>query len=199
LCGIGDRAISRASSPRGNAFRSHSARSAAPGTCAGRNCRDDPRQGYPEHAVCIGVAAARPEAGRRHLVELGERSVGWIVAGHDPHGTAGIAQHAAPDCAVSGTDRHAVVVTAMRLSLVGSSGCWGSTHSSRLPLPLVSRTNGVQPCDLTSSPVSSYISRFNQPSTPGPTTPALVHNVLLASEAKLRWWVGKHRNAADVS
>src|SRR5262249_60842060 len=51
----------------------------------------------------------------------------------------------------------------------------------------------------TSSPAPSDFSGFTQPSTPGPTTPALVHNVLLASEAKLRWWVGKHRNAADVS
>src|SRR5437016_8077826 len=80
----------------------------------------------------------------------------------------------------------------IRLSLAGSTASFGSTHSSRLPLPLVSRTNGVQPCDLTSSPVSSYIFRLSHPGTPGPATPALVHNVLLASEAKLRWWVGKH-------
>ena len=35
----------------------------------------------------------------------------------------------------------------MRLSFAGSTGWFGSTHSSRLPLPLVSRTSGVQPCD----------------------------------------------------
>jgi hypothetical protein len=34
-----------------------------------------------------------------------------------------------------------------------------------LPLPLVSRMNGVQPCDFTSSPVSSNIFRFSQPTT----------------------------------
>ena len=36
----------------------------------------------------------------------------------------------------------------MRLSFAGSIGWLGSTYSSRLPLPLVSRTNGDQPCDL---------------------------------------------------
>ena len=34
----------------------------------------------------------------------------------------------------------------MRLSLAGSIGWLGSTYSSRLPLPLVSSTNGDQPC-----------------------------------------------------
>src|SRR5881296_284153 len=51
--------------------------------------------------------------------------------------------------------------------------------------------NGVQPCDFTSSPVSSNILRFSQPTAPGPVTPLLAHNVLLASSAKIRWWVGK--------
>jgi hypothetical protein len=35
----------------------------------------------------------------------------------------------------------------MRLSLVGSTGWFGSTYSSRLPLPLVSRMRAVHPCD----------------------------------------------------
>mgnify|MGYP000485160033 CR=1 FL=1 len=52
--------------------------------------------------------------------------------------------------------------------------------------------NGVQPCDFASSPVSSYILRFSHPITPGPTTPALVHSVWLASSANCRWCVGKH-------
>src|SRR5919108_2326478 len=80
----------------------------------------------------------------------------------------------------------------MRLSLVGSTGWSGSTYSSRLPLPLVSRMSAVQPCDLTSSPVSSNILRFSQPMTPLAGPPALVHSVSLASSAKTKWWVGKH-------
>src|SRR5262249_53816400 len=68
------------------------------------------RQRYPEHAVGIDIAAARPEAGRWHLIELGECGVGRIVARRNQNGPAGIAQHAAPHCSVSGADRHAVVV-----------------------------------------------------------------------------------------
>src|SRR5262245_10521747 len=79
----------------------------------------------------------------------------------------------------------------MRLSLFGSSGWFGSTHSSRLPLPLVSMTIGVQPCDFTSSPVSSNFLVSTQPSTPLPGPPALSHSVLLASSANTRWCVGK--------
>src|ERR1051325_11703744 len=41
----------------------------------------------------------------------------------------------------------------MRWSLVGSIGSFGSLYASRLPLPLVSRMNGVQPCAFCSSPV----------------------------------------------
>src|SRR5262249_43241868 len=48
-----------------------------------------------------------------------------------------------------------------------------------------------QPCDFCSSPVSSNILRFSQPKTGGCGPPALVHRVLLASSAKIRWWVGK--------
>src|SRR5712692_1105547 len=76
--------------------------------------------------------------------------------------------------------------TCTRLSFIGSTGWLGSTHSSRLPLPLVSRMNGVQPCDFTSSPVSSNILRFSQPTTPLAGPPALVHSVWLASSAKIR-------------
>src|SRR5271170_7723076 len=79
----------------------------------------------------------------------------------------------------------------MRLSLVGSTGWLGSTNSSRLPLPLVSRTNGVQPCDFISSPVSSSIFVFTQPSTAAPTPPELAHSVRLASKPNCTWWVGK--------
>ena len=79
----------------------------------------------------------------------------------------------------------------MRLSFVGSTGAFGSTHSSRLPLPLVSRMNGVQPCARSSSPVSSNTLRLNQPMTWLPASP-LVHSVLFASSAKTRWCVWKH-------
>src|ERR1700682_3685341 len=80
----------------------------------------------------------------------------------------------------------------MRLSLAGSTAWFGSTYpSSRLPLPLVSRMRADQPCDFASSPVSSNILRLSQPTTPLCGPPALVHNVLLASSANTRWWVGK--------
>src|ERR1700730_16280291 len=80
----------------------------------------------------------------------------------------------------------------MRLSLVGSTGWFGSTYSSsRLPLPLVSRMSADQPCDFASSPVSSNILRLSQPTTPLCGPPALVHSVLLASSANTRWCVGK--------
>ena len=48
----------------------------------------------------------------------------------------------------------------MRVSFVGSSGWFGSVYSSRLPLPFVSRMSAVQPCDFSSSPVSSNIFVF---------------------------------------
>src|SRR5687767_6271800 len=51
--------------------------------------------------------------------------------------------------------------------------------------------NGVQPCARSSSPVSSNTLRFSQPTTPTPPPPLLVHKVLLASSAKMRWCVGK--------
>src|SRR5579862_886411 len=79
----------------------------------------------------------------------------------------------------------------MRLSLAGSTGWLGSTNSSRLPLPLVSRTNGVQPCAFTSSPVSSSSLVLTQPSTAAPTPPELDHSVRLASKPNCTWWVGK--------
>src|SRR5436190_11040924 len=80
----------------------------------------------------------------------------------------------------------------MRLSLVGSTGWFGCTYSPRLPSPLVSRMNGVQPCDFTSSPVSSYIFMLIQPAAPLCAPPALAHSVLLASKPNCTWWVGKH-------
>src|SRR5205814_4243380 len=59
---------------------------------------------------------------------------------------------------------------------------------SRLPLPLVSRIRAVQPCDFSSSPVSSNSFVFSQPTT-GP--PPDVHSVRFASSANIRWWVLK--------
>src|SRR3989442_6107286 len=68
-----------------------------------------------------------------------------------------------------------------RLSLLGSSGWLGSTQASCLPLLLVSRINGAQPCDFCSSLVSSNIFVLNQPTTSPAPVPALVnHSVLLA-------------------
>ncbi len=51
--------------------------------------------------------------------------------------------------------------------------------------------NGVQPCDLTSSPVSSNIFRLIQPTTLLAAPPLLSHSVLLASSAKTKWCVEK--------
>src|SRR3954462_7935308 len=78
----------------------------------------------------------------------------------------------------------------MRLSLPVSIGLSGSTYSPRLPSPDVSSTNGVQPCDCTSSPVVANFLTSSQPSTAGPTTPAL-KNSMSWSRVKARWWVGK--------
>ena len=50
-------------------------------------------------------------------------------------------------------------------------------------------TRAVQPWDFSSSPVSSNIFVFSQPTT-GP--PPLVHSVWFASSANIRWWVLKH-------
>ena len=59
----------------------------------------------------------------------------------------------------------------MRMSLPASTGLLGSVYSSRLPLPLVSSTNGDQPCDFAASPVSSNILVLIQPATgPAPLT-----------------------------
>ena len=66
----------------------------------------------------------------------------------------------------------------MRLSLPGSAGWFGSTCSSRRPLPLVSRMNGDQPCALAASPVSSNTRVLIQPAT-GPVP--LSHSVSSAS------------------
>src|SRR3982750_2021380 len=49
--------------------------------------------------------------------------------------------------------------------------------------------SGVQPCDFSSSPVSSNSFVFSHPTT-GP--PPLVHSVLFASSANMRWCVAKH-------
>src|SRR6266851_3977819 len=51
--------------------------------------------------------------------------------------------------------------------------------------------NGDQPCDFSSSPVSSNILRLSHPMTGVCGPPALVHSVLLPSSAKIRWCVGK--------
>src|SRR5207253_587558 len=57
--------------------------------------------------------------------------------------------------------------------------------ASRFPLPLVSSTSAVHPCDFSSSPVWSNIFVFSQPTTP-PPPPVLVHSVLFASSANTR-------------
>src|SRR6186997_2394427 len=67
---------------------------------------------------------------------------------------------------------------AIRLSFAGSTGWSGSTQSSRLPLPLLSSTNGDQPCAFAASPVSSSTLVFTQPAT-GPLP--LTHSVSFAS------------------
>src|SRR5215216_33988 len=77
----------------------------------------------------------------------------------------------------------------MRLSFAGSTATFGSTYSSRVPLPFVSRISAVHPCDFSSSPVSSNSFVLSQPTT-GP--PPLVHSVLFASSANMRWCVLKH-------
>src|SRR5256885_16367721 len=51
--------------------------------------------------------------------------------------------------------------------------------------------NGVQPCDFTSSPVSSNILVLTQPSTSAPAPPELAHSVRLASKPNCTWCVGK--------
>src|ERR1700730_17829700 len=76
------------------------------------------------------------------------------------------------------------------MSFVGSTGWFGSTHASLLPLPFVSMINGVHPWDFTSSPVFRNIFVFSQPTAP-PPPPLLVHSVLFASSANIRWCVPK--------
>src|SRR5580700_8479634 len=79
----------------------------------------------------------------------------------------------------------------MRLSFCGSIGWFGSTSSSRLPLPLVSTTSAVQPCDEAASPVARNFLVFSQPTTGFCGPPALVQRVLSPSGANCRWWVEK--------
>src|SRR5215471_15342288 len=81
----------------------------------------------------------------------------------------------------------------MRVSFAGSGGWFGSTYASRLPLPLVSTTIGVQPCDFAASPVSKYVFVFTQPTTPllDPGPPCDSHSVWSLSFAKNRWCVKK--------
>jgi hypothetical protein len=69
------------------------------------------------------------------------------------------------------------------LSFVGSTGSFGSTYASRLPLPFVSRMSAVQPCDFSSSCVSSNIFVLSQPTT---APPPLVQSVRFASSANIR-------------
>src|SRR5712671_2838088 len=51
--------------------------------------------------------------------------------------------------------------------------------------------NGVQPCDLISSPVASSILVLTQPRTSAPAPPELAQSVRLASKPNCTWWVGK--------
>src|ERR1700761_6450368 len=98
-----------------------------------------------------------------------------------------IVPHTAPSDGLTAT---AYSLTAMRLSLPGCTGSLGSTYAPRLPSPEVSTTNGVQRCDCTSSLVASNFFTSSQPSTAGPTTPALKNSCAWSRE-KARWWVGK--------
>src|SRR2546425_12538203 len=83
--------------------------------------------------------------------------------------------------------------SASRLSLVGSSGWLGSTQASRLPLPLVSTTRGVQPCDVPASRVSQNIFVLIQPTMASSFWRLLLsHSVWSASSAKFKWCVPKH-------
>src|SRR5690606_31659218 len=93
-----------------------------------------------------------------------------------------------PQTEASGAGQTAYRPLAIRLSLFGSTGSFGSTYSSLFPLPLVSRISGVQPCEATSSPVSSYFLVSSQPIT---CPPPLVQRVLFSSSANIRWWVLK--------
>src|SRR5918994_4486291 len=74
------------------------------------------------------------------------------------------------------------------MSLPACVGWPGSVHSSTLPLPLVSSTNGAQPCALTASPVSSHTFVLTQPAT-GPLPES--HSVSSTSYPNCGWWVPK--------
>src|SRR6185312_3960016 len=86
-----------------------------------------------------------------------------------------------------------------RLSPLGAvtTFCSLSRYGSRLPLPLVSSTSAVQPCDFAASCVRSHIRVFSHPTTP-PPPPLLVHSVLFASEANTRWCVPKQVSIKDI-
>jgi hypothetical protein len=68
------------------------------------------RERHPIDAVGADVAASRPEAGERRLVDLGEARVRRIGPRRKPDDGAGIAEHRAPDRAVGRADRDGVVV-----------------------------------------------------------------------------------------
>ena len=81
----------------------------------------------------------------------------------------------------------------MRLSFAGSSGASGSTQASRRPLPLVSTTRGVHPCDVAASRVSQNIFVLTQPTMANSFWRLLLsHSVWFASSAKFKWCVPKH-------
>src|ERR1700676_5547086 len=86
-----------------------------------------------------------------------------------------------------------------RLSPLGAvaTRCSASTYASRLPLPLVSSTSAVQPCDFAASCVWSHIFVSSHPTTP-PPPPLEVHSVLLASSANSGWCVLKQVSIIDV-
>ena len=79
------------------------------------------------------------------------------------------------------------------MSLAGSSAWLGSTYASRLPLPLVSTTSGVQPCDFPASRVSQNIFVLTQPTMASSFWRLLLsQSVWSASSPKFRWCVPKH-------
>ena len=132
----------------------------------------------------------KPRVVERRLVDLGERGLGRIVPGIEAHDAARDSRAPAPDRAVGRVVGDGVEAGDDALVLRRIDRLFGSTYSSRLPLPLVSRMNAVQPCDFSSSPVSSNILRVEPADDPPP--PPLVHSVLFASSANIRWCVAKH-------
>ena len=114
------------------------------------------RERRPDDAVAIDVHAARREARvrrivERRLVDFGERGLRRIRPGIEPDDGAGKPEHRCPRSIRRAPAPRRRTPPPKRLSFAGSTGWFGSTYASRLPLPLVSMMSAVQPCDFTSS------------------------------------------------